>query len=448
MEIQQFQEKLFQRGREFGFSEMEIYYSSSKALSISVRKNEIEDYTIIEEGGVSLRGQFEDQMGYAYAEKIDSESISLLIEEAMGNAKVLEVEGSEDLFEGSDKYIKPRPFSEELAEIEPDKLIKAAFEMEKTSYELDERVSNVNSCRVSKNVGEVLIANTKGLHCYSRYASVSASIYMLASDGESTATGGEYDFTLTNFEDLNFKEIAKKGVNEAVSKLSALSLETGDYPVILRYDTATALLGSFLGLYSAESVQKGFSKFNGRLNEQIAGENITIVDDPTMVGVPGYTSFDSEGYATKRKEIIKNGKLLTFMHNRKTAKKDAVASTGNAVKAGYSGTLGVGSHNLYLEPGTSSLDEMIAKMDKGILIVELQGMNVGVNVISGDFSAAAIGFLIENGKVIRPVDQITVAGNYFDILYNIEEIGNDLRFRGRVNIPSLRVKQLSISGNK
>lgn len=448
MKIQQFQAELFQQGKEFGFSEMEIYYSSSKALSVKVRRKEIEDYTIIEQGGISFRGLFDGQMGYAYAEKVDRDSISLLLEEAKSNAEVIEVEDSEDLFEGSKEYCAPRPFVEELANIGADKLIEAAFEMEQAAYDLDERISNVNSCAVAKTIGEFLIANTKGLQCYSKYARVSAGIYMLATDGESMASGGEYDFTFTDLNDLDLKEMVRKGVNEAVSKLHASSLESGDYPVIFRRDMATDFLGSFFGLYSAEAVHKGYSRLKGRLNEQIAGENITFVDDPTMVAVPGFTPFDSEGYATRRKEIVKNGQLLTFMHNRKTAKKDGVESTGNAAKGGYRGTIGVGPYNMYLEPGTSSLEEMIEKTDKGLLIVELQGTNVGINVISGDFSVAAIGFLIEDGKVVRAVDQITVAGNYYDVLHNIEEIGNDLRFKGSVNVPSIKVKQLSISGNK
>lgn len=448
MNIQEFQKELFEKGKDEGFSEMEIYYSSSKALSISVHKSEIDEYTIMEQGGVSLRGLYNGQMGYAFAEKIDRDSITLLLEEAKSNAEILEEEDSEDLFEGSKEYIPTRPYFESLAEVPADKLIEAALEMERTAYELDKRVSNVNYCGVSKNTGEVLIANTKGLNCYSKFARVSGSIYILATDGESTASGGDFGFTLTDFSEIDFKEVARKGVEEAVSKLNAESIETGEYPVIFRYDTATELLGSYAELFSAESVQQGFSKLKGKLNEQIAGENITFVDDPTMEGVIGYASFDSEGFATKRKEIVKNGQLKTFLHNRKTAKKDGVESTGNAAKGGYRGTLGVGTYNFYLEPGSSTRDEMIAKTERGILIVELQGMNVGVNTISGDFSAAAIGFLIENGQITRPVDQFTVAGNYFDLLYNIEEIGNDLRFNGGISIPSLKVKRLSISGNK
>ncbi|MCJ8009251.1 TldD/PmbA family protein [Lederbergia wuyishanensis] len=448
MDILEFQNELFRAGKESGFTEMEIYYSSNKSLSVNVHKQEIDEYNIAETGGVSFRGLFNGQMGYSYAEKIDLDSISLILEEALSNAKVLEIEEGEDLYEGSEEYPPNRPFSEELEQVEADKLIEAAFEMEQTAYDLDDRVQLVQYCYLTKNISEIFIANSKGLHCHEKTAYVSGGLYLVANDGQSTATGGESDYTLTEFSKLNFKKIARKAVDEAVSKLGADSIETGKYPIIFRDSTATELIGSFLGLLTAENVQKGYSKFAGKLGEQVAGENFTLIDDPLMQDVPGYITFDSEGFATKCKAIIKNGQLMTFMHNRKTAKKDGIESTGNAMKSGYRGTISVGPYNLYLQPGNRSLDEMISTIDKGILIVELQGANAGINTVAGDFSLAAIGFLIEYGKVVRPVDQITVSGNFFDLIHNIEEVGNDLRILGSVTSPSIKVKPLLVSGNK
>ncbi|CEG29389.1 TldD/PmbA family protein [Bacillus sp. B-jedd] len=448
MDIRGFQTELFKRGKEQGFSEMEIYFSSNKAISISVFQREIEEYTIIEQGGVSFRGLYNGQMGYSYAEKVDRDSIGLLLEEAKGNSLVLEVEDGENLFEGSKSYAEPMPYSESLAKIDAETLIEAAFRMEKAAYDFDKRIDLVNSCGISKTISEMLIANTFGLNCHRKTAYISAGIYLVAKDGESTATGGDQDFTLTDFSKLDFQKIAEKGAKEAISKLNAESIESGQYPVIFRYDTASSLLGSYLDAFSADSVQKGYSKLIGRLNEQIAGSNITIIDDPTMSGVPGNATFDSEGFATKRKELIKDGLLANFLHNRKTAKKDGVESTGNAVKGGFQGTIGVGPYNVYLEPGDSSFDELIAKTDKGIVIVELQGENAGINPLAGDFSLAAIGFLVEDGKIVRPIDQFTIAGNFFELLNEIEEIGNDLTFRSSINFPSIKVKALSITGNK
>lgn len=448
MNIQDFQIELFAAGEKAGFEEMELFYSSSKAVSIAVYHQEIDDYTIMEEGGVSFRGLFQGKMGYSYAERIAADSISLLLEEALNNAEVIEVDDGEDLFEGSPEYAEPRPFSEEIEQLDPEKMIQAAMEIERIAYETDERVAFVQYSYASKGVNETLIANTKGLHCHSKSAYTSLGLYLTAQDGESTATGGESDFTIKSFEDLDNRKIAEKAVQEAVSKLHASSIASGTYPIIFRYDTATELIGSLLGQLSAESVQQGYTKLKGKLNEQIVGENISFVDDPLMKDTITYAPFDSEGFATRKKDLIRNGKLISFMHNRKTAKKDGVESTGNAVKGGFRSTVGVGPYNLYLEPGTSSLDDMIVDSDKAILIVELQGTNAGINYTAGDFSLAAIGFLIENGKITRTLDQFTVAGNVFELLNDVSVIGNDLRFRSAISLPSLKVNGLQVSGNQ
>src|SRR5699024_12091203 len=108
---------------------------------------------------------------------------------------------------------------------------------------------------------------------------ISAGIYLVVNEGESTATGGYSDFTLTSFSELDVEEIAKKAVKEAVAKLNAQSIESGRYPVIFREDAATSLLGSYIGLLTAENVQKGYSKFAGKINQQVAGENISFIDD-------------------------------------------------------------------------------------------------------------------------------------------------------------------------
>lgn len=448
MNIQDFQLELFAAGAKKGFKDMEMFYSSSKAVSISVYQQEIDDYTIMEEGGVSFRGLFNDRMGYAYAERIAEDSIPLLLEEAHNNALVIEVDDGEDLFEGSSAYAEARPFSDSIDGLLPEEMIQAAMELEKVAYELDERVTLVQASYASKVVNESLIANTKGLNCHSKAAFASTGLYLTAEDGESTATGGESDFTLTSFSDMNIREITEKAVKEAVSKLHASSIKTEKYPIIFRYDTATELVGSFLGQLSAESVQQGYSKLKGKLNEQIVGENITFVDDPLMEDTITYSSYDSEGFATRKKDLIRDGKLLSFLHNRKTAKKDGVESTGNAVKGGFRSTVGVGPYNLYLEPGTSTLDEMIADTEKAILIVELQGTNAGINYTSGDFSLASIGFLIEDGRITRPVDQFTIAGNIFDLLNDVSTIGSDLRIRGSITLPSIKVNALQVSGNQ
>src|SRR5699024_7754037 len=118
----------------------------------------------------------------------------------------------------------------------------------------------------------------------------------------------------------------------------------------------------------------------------------------------------------------------------------------NAKKSSYKGTLSVGPINLYIEPGTSSREALIGRVTEGVLITDLAGLHSGVNPISGDFSVAASGFYIKDGKIDVPIKQMTVAGNYFDYLKHIQEVGADLHFApGGYGSPSLYVKELSVT---
>lgn len=446
MNIQEFQKVLFTKGAEQGFSEMEIYYSSNKSTSVNVQDKEIKNYTITEQGGVSLRGNYQDNMGYSYTETLDAASIDFLLKEAMTNAEIMEVEDKEDLFGGSAEYGVLESVSESIKRVLPQELITAAFSLENAALSASPQVKRVIQCKVGKAEGETLIANTKGLLCQASYAYISAGVYLMAGSDTETTTGGEFDFTVRDFKEIDLIELAQKAARKAVSQLGAASIASGNYPVVLHYETATTLLGFFVSTLSGEAVQKGFSRLEGKVGEQVAGANITLLEDPLMPGILGAAAFDAEGYPARKLALIEKGILRTFMHNRKTAKKAQTMSTGNATKSSFAGTVAVGPHNVYLEPGEKSLEEIISQMSNGILITELAGMHAGINTVSGDFSLAARGFVIENGKVGRPVSQITAAGNLYELLGQVEVIASDLKCKSSVSSPSLKIKSLTISG--
>jgi len=446
MNIQEFKSLLFAKGREQGFADMEIFYVASKSTTVSVLNQEVKSYVIAEDGGVSFRGIYHTQMGYSYTEKIDEESIEFLVTEAKENAQIIEMDDQEELFSGAEHYAIIQRYTEAVAKVSPQELIAAAYAMENAALTFNPLVKTVIQCSVAKSEGETLIENTKGLHCYEAYTNISAGVYLMASDGQQTATGGEYDFTLKDFSKLNVKKIAETAAQEAISKLNVDSIETGNYPIVFRYDAATQLLGSFASILSGEVVEKGFSRLQGKIGEKVGGHNITLLDDPLMEDIPGGATFDAEGYPTQKVSLIKEGTLLSFMHNRKTAKKAGTQSTGNAGKSGYNGTVSVAPHNLYLQPGQESLQDLISSTHQGILIVELQGTNAGINAISGDFSLSAIGFLIEEGRLGRGINQITVSGNLYEILHQIQGIANDLQIKSNISSPSIKVKSLTIAG--
>ena len=203
-------------------------------------------------------------------------------------------------------------------------------------------------------------------------------------------------------------------------------MPAGTYRIILRHDAAQSLLRTFCGIFSAENAQQGLSLLKGREGEKIAADCVTLMDDPLLEGGFDSAPFDGEGVASKTKAVVENGVLKTLLHNRKTAKKQGVASTGNALRPGLSAPITVAPTNFFFKPGDKTLAELEADMSDGLVITDLSGLHAGANMTSGDFSLLSKGYLLKGGKRVQPVEQITIAGNFYDVLKNIRAIGSDL----------------------
>ena len=250
-----------------------------------------------------------------------------------------------------------------------------------------------------------------------------------------------------SLDEVDTFKIAKMGVDEALSKIGGASIPSGNYKVIINSDAMVSIISTFAGVFSGDSVQKGLSLLKGKEGKVIASSIVNLVDDPHLKDGLASVGFDDEGVATTKTYLIKNGKLESLLHNLKTANKAGIKSTGNGFKSSYASAISVSPTNMYIEPGVSSLEDMSKKIDKGLIITDFAGLHSGANSITGDFSLAAKGFYVENGIKSKPVEQITVAGNFFTLLSDIEEIGNDLKFpMSSVGSPSILVKELSIAG--
>ena len=179
----------------------------------------------------------------------------------------------------------------------------------------------------------------------------------------------------------------------------------------------------------------------------IASNFLNIVDNPLLNNGLASTPFDDEGVSTYKKYIIKDGKLVTLLHNLKTANKANTKTTGNGFKSSYSSVVSVSPTNLYIESGKKTFEELLYGIKEGVIVTDFAGLHSGTNSITGDFSLAAKGYFIENDKKSYPIEQITVAGNFFELIKNIEDIANDLVFPlSSIGSPSIKIKSLSIAG--
>ncbi|MFJ5771348.1 TldD/PmbA family protein [Psychrobacillus sp. NPDC093180] len=445
MQITEFQEELLSKAIDAGFQEAEVYYERSESFQCMIFEGEIDSYETSEEGGLGLRGLYNGKMGYAYTEKIDEDSIPFLIESAKANANVLDEDDGSDIFGGSKDYANHTFFSEELANIQVPEKIELIKSIEKKVLAYDPRIVTLNYCVLQDFSGDRILANSKGLSLKETKNGIVIFISAVVKDGEEMKTGSFIKLT-RDFGSLDADKIAKEAAEEALSYLGEQSIPTRRYPIIMRHDAAASLLATFTPIFSAENTQKDQSLLKGKVGKKVASDIFTLLDDPFHPDAVAGSNFDGEGVATKTRSIVSNGTLETLLHNRKTAKIDGVETTGHAHKTSYKSTLTIAPLNMFIAPGEKSQDDLIASLDNGVLITNLAGLHSGTNTISGDFSVAATGFHIKDGKISSPVKQMTIAGNFFDLINDIEEIGSDLHFRpGGYGSPSLRVKELSVT---
>ncbi|MEG0641071.1 MAG: TldD/PmbA family protein [Clostridium sp.] len=448
MDIKGFAEKLFAKGYEIGFEDMEVYYVDSDSFDIKVYKGEIDSYNVNTSRGLSFRGILNGKMSYSFTEKFNNEDIDYLLNSAIKNIEEVEIIDEEFIYGGSGEY--HLPFENKYTEVEASKKINDAISLEKQGGSIDSRIDSVQHCILQTAKGSRRIINTRGLELSEESGICMAYLSVVASDGEDKKSGSSFDM-VESYEDLDFDAIAREATKEAVIKIGATTPSSGKYKIILRYDVAADMLGTFWDIFSAEAVQKGLSLLKDKIGDVIASENVSIIDNPFLEESSSKCTFDDEGVVTMKKPLIEKGVLKTYLHNLKTANKDNVNSTGNGFKSSYKSPVGISPTNLYIEKGQKSLENIISRLDKGIMITELQGLHSGANSVSGDFSLAALGQLIENGNLSGPVEQITISGNFYTLLKDVLEVASDLKLSaptgaGGYGSPSLLIKEMNISG--
>jgi PmbA protein len=214
--------------------------------------------------------------------------------------------------------------------------------------------------------------------------------------------------------------------------------------VVFDPETAASLVGHAFGALSGYAVFRNATFLRDRLGEAVASPLVTVVDDGRRPRGLGSRPFDGEGLPTRRNVPIERGVLRHYLCDSYSARRIGARSTGSA-RRGVAGGPSVGAANLFLEAGSTSPDEILREVDRGLYVTDLIGF--GVNLVTGDYSQGAVGHWIEKGRLVHPVHEITIAGNLKDMLRDIDAVGSDLEFRGSVAAPTIRVRRMTVSGS-
>ncbi len=446
MDKQQFMDRLLAEAKAQGIDPAEVYFSAGSSFSAGAMNGNIDSYKVSTRQGLGLRGMYQGKMGYASTQAFDEEAIRQLIEGVKEGALLREDEGAEEIYEGDAEYPTVVSYDETLAQVPATAKLDAVLAIEKAALESVDTVKQCEGTQLSTMSGEVYLRNSYGLNLQHKDNAFIAYTGAIAKDGDSTSTGMAFKCG-RDFAKLDVKKLGEEAAQEAASGLHAEPVPAGNYRMILRYDAMQSLLATFCGIFSAENAQQGLSLLKGREGEKIAADCVTLMDDPLLEGGFDSAPFDGEGVASKTKAVVENGVLKTLLHNRKTAKKQGVASTGNALRPGLSAPITVAPTNFFFKPGDKTLAELEADMSDGLVITDLSGLHAGANMTSGDFSLLSKGYLLKDGKRVQPVEQITIAGNFYDVLKNIRAIGSDLIFPASgVGSSSVDVGTLTAAG--
>ncbi|MCM0623423.1 TldD/PmbA family protein [Lysinibacillus sp. OL1_EC] len=445
MSITQFQNKLLQEAALAGLTEAEVYYEQKTSFQCTLYEGELDSYETSEDGGLSLRGVYNGKMGYAYTEKVDEDSISFLIDYVKANADVLDEYEDLSIFEGSLEYAEHSFYNEELAAVSIPEKIEFLRAIEQKIRAYDPRIVTLDYCILQYYSTERTLANSKKLSLSHKENGLILYLSTVVKEGDELKTG-DYLKTTRDFHALDVDTIAKRVAEEALANLGEQSIPSSKYPILLRHDAAASLLNTFMPIFSAENAQKNQSLLKGKMGQQVASKGVTLLNVPYHPDALSGGNFDGEGVATKHQAIITEGTLQTLLHNRKTAAKDGCETTGHAKRESYKDTLSIAPQNIYIAPGQDTQDTLISSLSEGVLVTNLSGLHSGTNSISGDFSVAAQGFHIQDGKLASPVRQMTIAGNFFSLLKNIEAISSDLYFLPSGHgSPSIIVKELAVT---
>ena len=448
---EKFMEKLVKAGMEYGFEECEASFAQDSSMSIDILKGEVSSYENSVTSTLSFRGLKNGQMGYCSTNILNDDSIDFLLKSAMENCEVLNDEDPQFIYcDENNKDLYFSQITEAFAKNTYKKFEDLGLGLEKAILALDERIDAVDILSINCGTGPFLIINSKGLHSYRDTDGISLFASGRAIDADGSVKSGGHYWIGKDIDDFDQEKFLKKFKENLIGKMGAKSVKAGSYKTILRNEAFQQFFMVFFGNFLATTMQRGLSLLADKEGTKIASDALTVKECPMLEKALTKIPFDDEGVLTTEKAIIDKGTFATALYDLKSANKAGRESTGNGFRAGSA--VSEMPTNLVVEAGEKTLEGLMEEVGEGIMLTDLSGLHAGVNAISGDFSLLCEGYLIEGGKKGRPVEQITVAGNFYDVIKSIKSVGNDIinlpSGEAEFFTPSVYVGELAISGDE
>ena len=423
--------------RRSGASAAEVAVSSSQGLSVSVRMGDVETIEHTRDKALGVSVYFGHRKGSASTTDFSAESVRECVAAACGIARhtaedacagLADAELMADEFPDLDLY---HPW-----DLDPERAIALATATESSARSLDPRIVNSEGATVNRLEGAQVYANSHGFNA--GYPSSRHSVSCAVIAGDDDGMQRDYWYTLARDpDDLEDGEsVGRRAAERSLARLGSRRISTRTVPVLFAAPIASGLLGHFVNAVRGGNLYRGASFLVDALGKDVFADHVRIHEQPRLAGALGSAAYDSEGVATRTRDLVSGGVLEGYVLSSYSARKLGLQTTANAG----------GVRNLTADPspGELDLDTLLGTMDTGLYVTELMGM--GINIVTGDYSRGAAGFWVESGAVQQPVEEITIAGNLRDMFLGIRAIGADQDLRGNVRTGSILVDAMTVAG--
>ncbi len=418
-----------------GASAAEATASAALGLSASVRMGEVETLEHHRRRDLSITVFFGQRTGSASTTDFREAAVAEAVEAACRIARFT----AEDPYSGL-------PERERLASTFPDLdlyhpwaldaegAIDLALACEGAARE-QPGITNSEGAGIDTHAGVIALGNTHGFLASERGSRHSIGCAVIGGEGD--AMQRDFWHTVARAaDDLEpAVDVGRRAAARTLARLGARQIATTECPVLFAPEMARSLIGHLVGAVRGSALYREASFLKDRLGEAIFPAFVRLHEQPHRPRALGSCAFDREGVATAARDLVRDGVLQGYVLDTYAARRLGMATTANAG----------GVHNLTLEPGEASFDELVARMERGLIVTEMMGQ--GVNTVTGDYSRGAAGYWVEDGAISHPVQEITVAGRLQDMYAGIVALGNDLDTRSSIRTPSILIDRMTIAGS-
>ncbi len=418
--------------KKIGATSSSVKVGNSISESVSFRNKLLDESNRSDSLAISIETYIDNKKSSISSSNLLDENLKILIEKCIETTKIT----PEDEFNSlPDKDLLASNIKDlnlyDESHLENDKKIDYLKELEETAS-IDKKIINTES-GFTENKSNFILANSDGFCNGYKSSSFTASCVAVAKDEHSMERDYEFTSRCHLNDIINPKNLGSAAAKKTIKKLSPKKIESNKISVIFDKRIAKGLLSSFASAIYASAIARGTSFLKDKINHQIFSEKINIIDKPDLIKGMGSQCFDSEGVKSDPLILVENGYLKNYFIDTYNGKKLNLKSNGR----------NGGSTNLYFENGKISFDELLKMNSRSLYITETIGH--GTNLVTGDYSVGATGFLVENGEFKYPVNEITIAGNFNEMFKNIT-LSNDLDFKYSVNSPTMMIESMTVAG--